>query len=101
MASRHVYTPILKGKLNDLKALARVSPDIRPMIKPLIAPPVPVKGQRLEDALQSFVGNVVKHYPVDHHGTICPGLSASKGEVFAFASMPINWKTRPMPLSKK
>jgi hypothetical protein len=63
MASRHIYTPILKGKQNDLKALARLTADIRPMIKPLIEPPVPVKGEKLDDALEAFVGNIVKYLP--------------------------------------
>jgi len=63
MATRHVYTPILKGKQNDLKALARLPTDVGPMIKPLIEPPAPVKGESLDVTLDAFVEKLTKYLP--------------------------------------
>lgn len=36
MALKHVYVPIIKGKVNDAKAVARLSDEVRDSIKPLV-----------------------------------------------------------------
>lgn len=63
MALRHLYTPILKGKTNDLKALARLPADIHPLIKPLLEPPAPKKGETIDESLEGFVNKLVTHLP--------------------------------------
>ena len=49
MKSKQLYSPIIKGKLNDLKAVERLSEDARSKVKPLIeVMPLPKKDSDIE-----------------------------------------------------
>lgn len=65
MTSAPVYVPIIKGKLNDLRAVGALSPSVRDAIKPLIeAMPVNIKKHRAEEQVFKFCNYVVKHVPL-------------------------------------
>lgn len=62
MKSTQLYSPIVKGKLNDLKAVERLSEDTRSKIKPLIEIlPLPKKDLDIEKHLNKFVNYVEKY----------------------------------------
>jgi hypothetical protein len=66
MSSTQLYSPIIKGKLNDLKAVDRLSSDARSRIKPLIeAMPLPAKNKGLDEHLEKFVKYIVKYANVE------------------------------------
>ncbi len=77
MQLKHLYTPVLKGKQNDLKALAKVTAESRAIIKPLIELiPVP-DNIKINVHIDKFALDIVKHYPdgpifVDPYGLL-PG----------------------------
>lgn len=81
--SNHVYTPIVKGKMYDLKALGKLSASTRAAVKPLIeAMPVP-KDRSIEEHLDKFTHNLKKYYPlgsifIDFYG-LMPGVITSEG----------------------
>ena len=57
--AKHVYIPIVKGKLNDLRSLGRLVPEIRSLIKPLIElPPVSIKTKNVDDHLDKFMAHL-------------------------------------------
>jgi hypothetical protein len=62
MKSMQLYSPIIKGKLNDLKAVDRLPEDARSKIKPLIeAMPLPKNNSDVEKHLNKFVNYVEKY----------------------------------------
>lgn len=79
-----LYTPIVKGKANDLKAVANLTSGSKSAIKPLIELlPVP-KEIKLEAHLDKFADNLTKHLPageafVDFYGLL-PGSVTENGE---------------------
>lgn len=78
-----LYSPIVKGKLNDLKALGRASSETRPMIKPMVETmPLP-KGADIEKHIWRVANYIVKHVPLgelylDFYG-LTPGLKMPDG----------------------
>lgn len=81
--AQQLYSPIVKGKLNDLKALGKISGGTRAQIKPLIeAMPLP-KGGDIDQHLHKLAHYLVKHVPLgeiylDFYGLL-PGLQTSAG----------------------
>lgn len=81
--TRQLYSPIVKGKLNDLKALGRISTTARSTVKPLIeAMPLP-KGGDIEKHIHNLAHYLVKHVPLgeiylDFYG-LRPDLSTPDG----------------------
>lgn len=79
----HIYVPIIKGKTNDLKAVARVSQARKALVKPMLEiVPVP-PGGNVDDHLHSFAHNVLKYGPtknlfVDFYGFL-PGQTLNDG----------------------
>ncbi|HMV59417.1 MAG TPA: hypothetical protein PKD38_19650, partial [Nitrospira sp.] len=60
-----MYVPIIKGKLNDLRAVGALSPSVRDVIKPLIeAMPVNRQKHSTEEHIFKFCDYVKKHVPV-------------------------------------
>lgn len=59
---KHIYIPIVKGKLNDLVALGKLAPNVRNMMKPLIElPPAPQsRAVSVEHHLAKFILNLKK-----------------------------------------
>lgn len=62
---RHTYNycPIIKGKLNDIKALAYTSASLRPGFKPLVELPPILPNEAPEQLLARFATRVAKHAP--------------------------------------
>jgi len=57
----HLYVPIIKGKTNDLKAVAKVSQASKSLVKPMLEiVPVP-PDSNVDDHLHSFAHNVLKY----------------------------------------
>lgn len=81
--SNHVYAPIVKGKMWDLKALGKLSGKVRVLVKPLVeAMPVP-KDRTVDQHLDKFTHYIVKHYPLgsmfaDFYG-LMPGAVTDEG----------------------
>lgn len=81
--ARQLYSPIVKGKLNDMKALGRISTTARATVKPLIeAMPLPSGGD-IEKHLYKLAHYLVKHVPLgeiylDFYG-LRPDLSVPDG----------------------
>lgn len=81
--ARQLYSPIVKGKLNDLKALGMVSGSARAHVKPLIeAMPLP-KGSDIDKHLHKLAHYLVKHVPLgeiylDFYGLL-PGQKVANG----------------------
>jgi len=79
----HIYTPIVKGKMWDLKALGKLSAKARTAIKPLVeAMPVP-KDSSVDEHLDKFTHYLKKYYPigqlfVDFYGLV-PGAVTDDG----------------------
>lgn len=62
--AQQLYSPIIKGKLNDLKALGRLSGAARAQVKPLIeAMPLP-KDDDIDKHLYKLAHYLVKHVPL-------------------------------------
>ena len=78
-----VYSPIIKGKLNDLRALGKLSASARASVKPLIeAMPLPKNGD-IEKHLHKLAHYLVKHVPLgeiylDFYGLL-PDLQTPNG----------------------
>ena len=78
-----LYSPIVKGKLNDLKALGHVSNQTRSIIKPMVeAMPLPKNGD-IEKHIWRVAHYLVKHVPLgdlylDFYG-LTPGLKMPNG----------------------
>lgn len=81
--ARQLYSPIVKGKLNDLKALGMVSGTARAQVKPLIeAMPLP-RGGDIDKHLYKLAHYLVKHVPLgeiylDFYGLL-PGQKIADG----------------------
>ena len=79
----HLYVPIIKGKTNDLKAVAKLSQASKALVKPLLEIlPVPLDGYA-DDHLDSFAHNVLKYGHtknlfVDFYGFL-PGQTLKDG----------------------
>ncbi|MGH8547449.1 MAG: beta family protein [Methylococcales bacterium] len=77
MPVNYVYTPIVKGKANDFKAVANLTSGARAAIKPLIELlPVPAESS-IDPHLIKFADNIANHLPsgeifVDFYGLL-PG----------------------------
>ncbi len=73
--AQQIYTPIVKGKMYDLKALNKLSPLAKTRIKPLVeAMPKPAEVS-LDEHLEKLVHYLVKYYPkgdlfVDFYGLL-------------------------------
>lgn len=84
MSSQHDYVPIVKGKLNNIKALGKLSSDARLLVKPLIEiMPVDHSKQTVDEHIYKFANYIVKHFPlgrvfVDFHG-LRPGETTQDG----------------------
>lgn len=66
MSAMQLYSPIIKGKLNDLKAIYRLTPVAQANIKPLIeAMPLPAKNKGVDDHLKKLVNNIVKYVELE------------------------------------
>lgn len=82
--ARQLYSPIVKGKLNDLKALGMISGAARAQIKPLIeAMPLP-RGGDIDKHLYKLAHYLVKHVPLgeiylDFYGLL-PGHKIADGK---------------------
>lgn len=77
------YSPIIKGKLNDLKALGRLSPRSRSIAKPMVEAMPLKKGEDVDSHIAKLAHYLVKHAPLgdlflDFYGLV-PGLKASDG----------------------
>lgn len=77
------YSPIVKGKLNDLKALGRITSKARSVVKPMIEAMPLSKGGDVAKHIWKFAHYVVKHVPlgeiyVDFYG-LTPGLKVPDG----------------------
>lgn len=59
-----LYTPIVKGKLNDLKALGRLSLDARTKMKPMIEMVPPKASAAVDGHLERFVKYIVRYAEV-------------------------------------
>lgn len=74
MSPRHVYMPIIKGKLNDIKAFGKLSDDVRTIVKPLIEiMPVDRTKTTVDEHIRIFTQYLTKHCPcgdifVDFYG---------------------------------
>jgi hypothetical protein len=81
--ARQLYSPIVKGKLNDLKALGKISGAARAQIKPLIeAMPLPKDGD-IDRHLHKLAHYLMKHVPLgeiylDFYGLL-PGQKTPDG----------------------
>lgn len=77
------YVPVIKGKQNDLKAASRIRDETKPFVKPLVELiPVP-SDVFIDDHLEKFAHNVVKHLSnvelfVDFYG-FKPGANLQSG----------------------
>lgn len=84
MNPTQLYSPIIKGKLNDLKAVGRLSDSTRSKIKPLIEiMPLPMENAGVEKHLKKFVGYITKYAQggeafVDFYG-LKPKMKTSEG----------------------
>lgn len=81
--ARQLYSPIVKGKLNDIKALGMISSAARALTKPVIeAMPLP-KGDDIDKHLYKLAHYLVKHVPLgevylDFYGLL-PGQRVADG----------------------
>lgn len=78
-----LYSPIVKGKLNDLKALGRTSSRTRSLTKPMIEAMPLAKGADIETHVVRTAHYLVKHVPLgtiylDFYG-LTPGLKMPDG----------------------
>jgi Beta protein len=64
MTSGILYTPILKGKVNDLKALGKVPRALTSHVFPLVEMLSPNDGEHVESASVRFAGQIRKHCPL-------------------------------------
>lgn len=65
MTSAPVYVPIIKGKLNDLRAVGALSSGVREIIKPLIETmPVNREKNTTEEHVFKFCDYIRKHVPL-------------------------------------
>jgi T4 beta protein len=79
----HIYIPIIKGKMNDLRALGKLQSEKRELIKPLIELPPTPSDKSVDDHLKKFIQNLVKYGGdgrlfVDFFGFL-PGESTEEG----------------------
>jgi hypothetical protein len=84
MKTEHFYTPIIKGKLNDLKAIGLISPHARSLVKPMVEAMPVAAGSKVEAHLEKLSRYIVKHFPVgelflDLYG-LKPGAKTQTGE---------------------
>ncbi len=84
MPINYVYTPIVKGKANDFKAVANLTSVSKSSIKPFIELlPVP-EQTKIDKHLEKFANNLSQHLPsgeifVDFYGLV-PGNVTENGE---------------------
>ncbi len=83
MNAKTLYTPILKGKANDLKAFGKLPRALAPHVYPLVELLSPGDGESIETACVRFAHQLRKHCPlypvsVDLH-TIAPGHLTGDG----------------------
>jgi hypothetical protein len=78
------YLPIVKGKVNDIKAISQVSPSARAGVKPLIELTAPGPETNIDDTLAAFANRLYDLPPtldvfVDLYG-LSPGTTTAGGE---------------------
>lgn len=61
MAAQFLYTPILKGKLNEFKALGKIPTNFAQIVMPVIEFLPPKEGESVETAMNRFAGGYKKH----------------------------------------
>jgi hypothetical protein len=62
--ARTLYTPILKGKANDLKALGKLPRSLTPHVHPLVELLSPNEGETVEASCVRFAHQLRKHCPL-------------------------------------
>lgn len=60
-----LYTPILKGKANDLKALGKLPRQLSPHVHPLVELLSPNEGESIEASCVRFAHQLRKHCPLN------------------------------------
>ena len=85
MDARTLYTPILKGKANDLKAIGKLPRPLAPHVHPLVELLSPNEGESIEASCARFAHQLRKHCPlhavsVDLHA-IAPDHKISDGSL--------------------
>lgn len=80
MESRTLYTPILKGKANDLKALGKVPRQLAAHVHSLVELLPPDEGKSIESSCVRFAHQLRKHCPlssvsVDLHSIAPDGMT--------------------------
>lgn len=80
----YIYSPVIKGKLNDLKALGKIPLSDRVMIKPLVEAMPMGKKTDVDKHLLTLTTYLVKHAPLgemflDFYG-LRAGLKTSSGQ---------------------
>ncbi|MFI5420136.1 MAG: beta family protein [Nitrososphaerales archaeon] len=86
--TKHIYIPIIKGKQYDLRALGKLQPEVRELIKPLIELPPTPYSKNIDDHLKKFIQNVSKYGGtgktfVDFYGFL--GEMANSGKLATIA----------------
>lgn len=64
MNAKTLYTPILKGKANDLKALGKLPRSLTPHVHPLVELLSPNEGETVEASCARFAHQLRKHCPL-------------------------------------
>jgi len=59
----YVYAPVIKGKVNDIKAVSFVAHDFLDRVKPIFELPPFIDTDKPEQVLARFSKNLSKHYP--------------------------------------
>jgi hypothetical protein len=62
--AKTLYTPILKGKANDLKALGKLPRSLAPHVHPLVELLSPNEGESIETSCVRFAHQLRKHCPL-------------------------------------
>lgn len=80
MGAKSIYVPVVKAKLNDLKALGAMTLSVRAGTRPLIDVMPPARDQSVDERLAQAAGYIVKFVPfgpliVDFYGLV--GLRTS------------------------
>lgn len=81
--STYAYVPVVKGKVNDLKAVSRVSPVSHALIQPMIEVLPVLPDLTVDQHLEKFTHNLAKHLSgrnlfVDFYGLL-PGQKLKGG----------------------
>lgn len=85
MDTNFTYSPIVKGKLNDIKAVSYLKHDIADRVKPVFELPPFIETDKPEVVLSRFADRLGKLYPTRHCYVDFPllktGARTSEGEV--------------------